>query len=236
MVTQVDSKKVAILQSNYVPWKGYFDLIGYVDHFVLLDEVQFTKRDWRNRNQIKTPTGLQWLTVPVHTRGKYSQTISQTRIDGDAWRHKHLNALLANYRRAREFDKTFAAVEPIYLQKQIDSLSELNEMFIRAICESLGTRTPISHSHQFDLDDDPSRRLLTICQQLGATHYVSGPAAKSYLDVELFCVANIEVEWFDYSGYQTYPQLWGDFEHHVSVLDLLFNCGDRSREFLRHNS
>lgn len=108
-------KKVAILQSNYIPWKGYFDLIGAVDEFILYDDMQYTRRDWRNRNQIKTPQGVQWLTVPVRVKGKYEQKIRDTEIDGSDWAVAHWKALVQNYARAPHFAEIAAWLEPLYL-------------------------------------------------------------------------------------------------------------------------
>src|SRR5512141_1739419 len=123
-------KKVAILQSNYIPWKGYFDMIATVDEFILYDDMQYTRRDWRNRNQIKTPQGVQWLTVPVKVKGKYSQTIRETMIDGAEWAEIHWKSLAQNYRRAPHFNGVAEVVKPLYLEKQYPFLSDLNYAFI----------------------------------------------------------------------------------------------------------
>lgn len=116
-------KKVAIVQSNYIPWKGYFDMIAAVDEFILYDDMQYTRRDWRNRNQIKTPQGPQWLTVPVKVKGKYLQTIRETEIDGVDWVEAHWKAIVQNYRRAPHFEEVAAAFEPSYRQHQYSHLS-----------------------------------------------------------------------------------------------------------------
>ena len=226
-------KRVAILQSNYVPWKGYFDLIASVDEFVLYDDMQYTRRDWRNRNRIKTPTGLQWLTVPVAVKGRFEQTIRDTRIDGDAWVDKHWKALVLNYRRAPAFAATAAWLEPL-LRQPWAHLSVLNRALIEAVCARLGITTRLGNSWDYAPQGGRSERLASICAQAGATVYVSGPSARDYLDEQAFSRCGIAVEWFDYAGYLPYPQLWGGFEPAVSILDLLFNCGaDAPRYALR---
>ena len=228
------TKKVAIVQSNYIPWKGYFDLIAAVDEFILYDDMQYTRRDWRNRNQIKTPQGLQWLTVPVKVKGRYHQTIRETDLDGDGWRQDHWKALAQNYRRAAHFADVAAWLEPLYHGAPEQTLSMLNRRFIEAICGCLGITTRITNSWDYRLDEGKSERLASLCRQAGGSEYVSGPAAKDYLDPSVFEAQGMSVSWFDYQGYSEYPQLWGDFVHGVTVLDLLFNCGPDARRHLRH--
>lgn len=227
-------KKIAILQSNYIPWKGYFDLIAAVDEFVLFDDMQYTRRDWRNRNRIKTPQGLQWLTVPVKVKGRYLQAIKHTEIDGEAWACEHWKCLKANYSRAPHADHVFGGLEALYLGAKYDTVSHLNRVFIEWICRYLGIETKISSSSQYLLVDGKTERLVSICQQAGADEYISGPAAKDYINTDLFSAAEINLNFFDYSGYAPYRQLWGDFEHGVTVLDLLFNCGPDSVNYMRY--
>lgn len=226
-------KKIAISQSNYIPWKGYFDLIASVDEFVLYDDMQYTRRDWRNRNQIKTPHGLQWLTVPVLIKGKYHQAIRDTLIDGTAWASAHWKSLSMNYSRAPHFQAIASWLEPLYLTSKQAYLSLLNREFLDAVCSFLGIRTSLIDSSDFCLAEGKSERLAEICLQAGATEYVSAPAAKDYLDEEVFLERGVKVTWFDYSGYREYPQLWGAFTHGVTILDLLFNCGPESRQYMK---
>ncbi len=226
--------KIAIVQSNYLPWKGYFDLIAAVDEFVLYDEVQYTRRDWRNRNKFKTPQGLQWLTVPVKVKGRYLQTIKETEIDGDTWRENHWKSLSSNYSRAPYFREVSETLEPALLHGRQLLLSDLNSDLLKTVCSYLGITTRIRRASEFGLEQGKTERLLGICLAAGATTYVSGPAARDYLDESLFRSANVSVEWFDYRGYSPYPQLWGAFEHGVSILDLLFNCGPRSASYMRY--
>lgn len=225
--------KVAIVQSNYIPWKGYFDLIGAVDEFILYDDMQYTRRDWRNRNRIKTPQGLQWMTVPVDAKGKYSQTIFETRIADASWAVKHWKMLQLNYGRASCFDEVANWVEALYLDRTYTSLSELNRTFITAVCEYLDIETTISASSDYRLASGKSERLANLVLQAGGNHYLSGPAARDYIDESVFAREKIELSWFDYSGYPEYPQLWGDFEHGVTILDLLFNCGKEAPKYMK---
>ena len=226
-------KKVAIVQSNYLPWKGYFDMIAAADEFILYDDMQYTRRDWRNRNQIKTPQGLQWLTVPVRVKGKYHQAIHETEIDGAEWAEVHRKALTQNYRRAPHFDEVFALLEPLLQGGRHSHLSQLNRELLQAICGYLGITTRLRDSRDFVLADGKTERLADLCAQVGATEYISGPAAKDYVDEGVFAARNIALHWFDYAGYPSYPQLWGDFAHGVSIVDLLFNCGRESHRYMK---
>jgi hypothetical protein len=225
-------KKVAILQSNYIPWKGYFDLIANVDEFILYDDMQFTKNDWRNRNKIKTPKGLEWLSIPVGT--DISRKIKEVALPNNGWQIKHLKSFEINYGRAQYFDEIMTLLKPVYLNQNIKTLSEFNRKLIEYVCSYLGIKTKISYSWDYTLGDGKTERLVHLCQQANAQIYVSGPSAKDYLDENLFKEKMIQVEWFDYAGYQEYPQLWGDFEHGVSVLDLLFNSGSSARSYMKN--
>lgn len=227
-------KKVAILQSNYIPWKGYFDLIAAVDEFIIYDDVQFTRRDWRNRNVIKTPQGTQWLTVPVQVKGKYYQKIKDTLIDTTSWSSEHWKTLTQNYKRAPYFQEIANWLEPLYLAQSYTHLSHLNLRFIEAICGYLGMKTTIKLSEEYTLVEGKTDRLLNLCLQAGATEYISGPAAKDYIEENLFLEQNIQLTWFDYTGYPEYPQLWGDFVHQVSIIDVLFNCGRKTANYMRY--
>lgn len=228
------AKTVAIVQSNYVPWKGYFDLVRAADLFVLYDDVQYTRRDWRNRNRIKTADGTQWLTIPVDVKGKYAQTVRETRIGDPGWAANHLTRLRHAYARAPFARVLLPAVADLYAEAgQFETLSEVNALFVRRLCDLLDINTEIVDSAAYRLDNpDPSGRLLDVCLQAGATEYLSGPAARAYLDEELFRRAGVAVRYMDYAGYPEYPQLHGPFDHAVSVLDLLFMTGPRAVEYL----
>ena len=225
--------KVAISQSNYIPWKGYFDLIASVDEFILFDDMQYTRRDWRNRNKIKTPDGLQWLTVPVKTKGKFTQKIYETELERGAWQKNHWEAFVKNYSRSKHFEYISEFLKPLYKDVTYKMLSDLNKNLIIQICEFLGIKTKISNSSDFSLKNGKSERLVDICLQIGAVEYISAPAAKNYLDLQVFRKSNIEVSWFNYSDYPKYEQLWGDFEHQVSIIDLLFNCGNDAKKKMK---
>jgi len=227
-------KSIAISQSNYIPWKAYFDMIALVDEFVLYDDVQFTRRDWRNRNKIKTPSGIQWLTVPVKVKGKFEQRIRDTELDGREWAVTHWRKLSLNYGKARFFKEVALWLEPIYLQESFATISDLNRRLIVAICKYLTLNTIISNSSDYALQDGKSERLAGICEQARASHYISGPAAKSYLELAPFTAKNIIVQWYVHEDYPEYQQLWNGFDHGVSILDVLFNCGVDSRKHLRH--
>lgn len=226
-------KKVAILQSNYIPWKGYFDLINRVDEFVLYDDMQYTRRDWRNRNKIKTQNGTAWLTIPVEVKGKYSQIIRDTKISEKNWNTKHWKTILQAYSKAAYFKEYKDFFEDAYLNATEMYLSEVNMRLITAVNQILGISTPIKWSHDFDLVEGKTERLLGLCKSLEATTYISGPAAKDYLDESIFLRDGISVEWMDYSGYPEYTQLFPPFEHGVTVLDLIFNEGPSAINFMK---
>ena len=226
-------KKIAISQSNYIPWKGYFDLINSVDEFVLYDDMQFTRRDWRNRNQIKTPTGLQWLTIPVETKGKFHQRINETEASDSNWTKRHLRALELNYSPSAYCAHYWDVVREMYLDCASTNLSEINHHFLTSLNRLLGITTPLRWSSDYCLTGDRSGRLLNICRQAGATVYVSGPSARGYLEEAIFNQAGIQVAWMDYSDYRPYRQLHGDFRHDVSIIDLLFNEGPRAPDFMK---
>jgi hypothetical protein len=227
-------KKVAIVQSNYIPWKGYFDLMAAVDEFILYDDMQYTRRDWRNRNQIKTPQGVQWLTVPVRAKGKYHQKICETELDGNDWAASHWRSLTQNYRRARFFNDIADWLEPLYLQETFENLSALNRRLIESVCAFLGIKTKITNSWDYRLCEGKTERLADLCVQAGGSEYISGPAAKDYIVEQFFKDRGVKLTWFDYTGYSEYPQLWGEFTHGVTVVDLLFNCGRQAPQYMRY--
>ena len=226
-------KKIAILQSNYIPWKGYFDLINMVDEFILYDDMQYTKRDWRNRNKIQTPQGLKWLSIPVEVKGKYFQKINETKINEKDWGKKHWAMIKQNYSKAKYFKEHKNIFEELYLDCNEEYLSQINYKFIVSICKILGITTTIRWSNEFELTDGQTEKLLGICKDCNADIYISGPAAKDYFDADLAKKENIKVEWMDYSGYKEYNQLSPSFEHGVSILDLIFNEGSNATKFMK---
>lgn len=227
-------KKVAISQSNYIPWKGYFDNIKTVDEFVLYDDVQYTKRDWRNRNKIKTPKGLKWLTIPVEVKGKFHQRINETKISDKDWPIKHLNVLKSHYNKAKCYNEVVCFIEELYHTATQENLSEINHHFISKICIFLNIDTKINFSSEYSLlEKGKTEKLVNLCMQLDAGEYYSGLAAKNYMDELLFEKENIKVFYFDYSNYPEYSQLYGKFEHQVSILDLIFNEGKAAVNYLK---
>uniref|UniRef100_UPI004047E7BD WbqC family protein n=1 Tax=Polynucleobacter sp. TaxID=2029855 RepID=UPI004047E7BD len=227
-------KKIAIVQSNYIPWKGYFDIIAASDEFIILDDVQYTRRDWRNRNQIKTPQGVQWLTVPVQVKCTHHKIIREIKINGTDWAATHWKSILQNYSRAPYFLEIAEWLEPLYFNGSFINISQLNRSFIEAICNYLGIKTRITNSWDYTLVRGKTERLADLCMQSGGTEYISGPAGKNYLDEKIFSDFGIKLTWFNYEGYPPYPQLWGEFTHGVTILDLLFNCGKDSPKYMRY--
>ncbi|MFY4787840.1 WbqC family protein [Aliarcobacter butzleri] len=227
------SKKIAILQSNYIPWKGYFDIINMVDEFIIYDDMQYTKRDWRNRNRIKTQKGLEWITIPVEVKGKYFQKINETKISEKNWAKKHWQTIAHNYSKTKYFKEYKSIFEELYLSCNEDFLTQINFKFITAINCILEINTNIRFSNEFKLVSGQTEKLVSICKQCGADTYLSGPGAKSYFDMNLAKTENIKVEWMQYNDYKEYNQLFGKFEHHVSILDLIFNEGKEAKKFMK---
>lgn len=226
-------KKVAISQSNYVPWKGYFDSIALVDDFVIYDDMQYTKRDWRNRNMIMTAGGKKWLSIPVEVKGKYLQKINETKISDKNWNKEHWNLITENYKKAPYFIEYKDFFEDLYLKNTSIFLTEINYKFITAICKILNIETKFHFSSDFVLAEDRTERLVGICEKLNATDYFSGPAAKVYMDEAVFQHANVNLNYFDYSNYPEYKQLHEPFDHAVSIIDLIFNTGTEAKSFLK---
>ena len=225
-------KKVAIVQSNYIPWRGYFDLIASVDEFIFLDDVQFTKRDWRNRNQIRTSTGPKWLTVPVKTKGKFFQKICETKISNQEWQNLHWALIEKNYCKANYFEEVSAFLKPVYTNHNWTSLSQLNRALIEKVLNYLKVDTKLSWSWEYNCTGSKSEKLLNIVKSSNANIYVSGPAAKCYLDIKLFQKSGLEVKWFNYDNLKSYPQIGEDFISKISIIDLIMNVGKKSIEFL----
>ncbi|MDB4534164.1 WbqC family protein [Vicingaceae bacterium] len=231
-----NNKVVSIVQSSYIPWKGYFDIIDRSDHFILLDDVQFTKRDWRTRNKIKTPNDEKWLSIPVN-KGSRLQRIFETEIHDSQWNTRHWSIIENAYRKAPYFNEYSGFVKGLYENATQTSLSEINHHFLVNLCQWLGIDTPISWSMDYGINtDDATVRLVQLCQAENASTYVSGPSASDYINVERFEDAGIEVVFFEYDGYKAYEQLSQPFTHFVSILDMIFMCGKQSLELIRENT
>lgn len=227
-------RRVALIQSNYLPWKGYFDIVHDVDLFVFYDDVQYTKGDWRNRNRIKTPQGTQWLSIPTgHT---LDQRIFEIELKSSAWQRQHWQTLKHNYAKCPHFERYREYFEHVYLGTAWQTLSDLNQAVIRHISrEFLGIDTEFADSRSFTASGHNLGRLLDVIAKTGATSYVSGPAAKNYIVPARFAERGIELVWKDYSGYPAYPQRFPPFEHHVSIVDLLFNTGPEAPWYIWAN-
>ena len=208
--------------------------MALADEFVIFDDMQFTKRDWRNRNLIKTSNGLKWLTIPVEVKGKYYQKINETRVSSKTWNEDHLVQFKHNYRQAEYFKDVFPWMENLYLNCKFELLTEINQYFIEAIIKYLNINIKILRSEEFILADDRTERLVKICSEREASIYFTGPAAKSYINEELFKSKGISVNYFDYSEYPIYSQLNGNFEHSVTVFDLLLNEGKLGSKFMKY--
>jgi hypothetical protein len=226
-------KRVAIVQSCYIPWKGYFDLINMVDEFILYDDRQYTRRDWRNRNRIKTPRGSQWLTIPVQVKGRYEQRIDETLVSDPDWAKRHWTTLQHAYAATPHFDDYRCRLEGVYTGLGDPRLSEINRRLLEEICGLLGIETTLSWSTDHEADGAKTERLVSLCHASRADTYLSGPLAREYLDEERFVDAGITLEYMDYSGYSEYPQIHPPFDHHVTVLDLLFHTGEDARRYMK---
>lgn len=223
--------RVGIIQSSYIPWRGYFDFIDDVDLFIFHDDLQYTKNDWRNRNKIKTDKGTIWLTVSVNYNST-SQLICDTTIDySHRWNQKHINQIKQYYGKAPYFSEYRNDLFDI-LQNKFLTISDLNITLCKWIMEKLCIKTPLRFSSELSPIGKKTERLIGILKKVGATTYLSGPTAKDYLEEERFKQAGIGLEYKVYD-YPEYPQLYGKFEPQVSVLDLLFNCGNDSRKYLK---
>jgi hypothetical protein len=218
-------KKIAILQSNYIPWKGYFDIINAVDEFIFYDEMQYTKNDWRNRNKIKGAQGVQWLTLAVRQHS-LMQKINETQVFDAKWNMKHWRTLAQNYAKAPFFRQYKDELEQLYAELTTPLLSEINATLIKFVCRHLGITTQLTWSTDYTLAEGKTERLVQLVLDAGGTEYLSGPAARDYVQADLFEQAGIKLDWIDYGGYPEYKQLGpAPFEHGVSILDLLFNTG-----------
>jgi hypothetical protein len=224
-------KRVGIIQSNYLPWRGYFDFIDSVDLFIILDDVQFSKGSWRNRNQLKTSTGLHWLTVPVPSKS-YLLNIDQVLINysNQTWKNKHRQQLKQSLEKAPFYQDAIDIWETA-ISADDQKLSNLNVRLIKLTCDYLKIITPIVMSSDYSVTGVKTERLIQLLKSVNATHYLSGQNAKNYLDEDLFRQNNICLEYKTYD-YDPYPQIWGNFIGSVSVLDLIANLGNEAKNYI----
>lgn len=226
-------RKIAILQPNYIPWKGVFDLINKVDVFVFYDDVQYTVKDWRNRNKIKTPNGDIWLTVPVIHKGRRNQLIKDAEIDlTTQWQQSHFKSIKSNYSKSK-FYKTYEyLLEEIYIKREWRSISELNIFSTKLIAKALNINVEWHNSSEFNFEGDKNGdKVIKLCKTLDCNYFINGPASKAFMNEKLFEEENITLEYMSYD-YKEYDQLYPPFNHYVTVLDVLFNCGENAKELI----
>ncbi len=233
--------RLGVLQSGYLPWLGFFDQINRCDLFIIYDDLQYTKRDWRNRNRIKTSQGIFWLTVPIRAKGAIKKRISQIEICYQQdWPRKHWKALKMNYARAPFFHQYSSFFCELY-KKRYTYLSQLNRAIIEYCLKQLGITTPVIYSYEIGIEDeylkqckgkiDPTERIIYLCKYFGAHTFLEGSAGRNYINKALLKRAGIKLEYQDYI-HPTYPQLFGPFVPYLSVIDLMFNCGEESLKIL----
>ncbi|MBT3504617.1 MAG: WbqC family protein [Piscirickettsiaceae bacterium] len=223
--------KVGVIQSSFIPWRGYFDFIASVDAFVFLEDVQYTSCGWRNRNKIKTPKGTEWVTIPVMRGGK-DLLIRDAKIDcSQGWIKRLQGSWTTNYGRSEFFNETVELLAEIETTRY-ENLSSLNIELTKRICDYLSITTPLIDSSDLSLEGTKTDRLIDLLKKLNATSYLSGPSADVYLDKEAFRRNGIRLEYKSYD-YEPYPQLWGPFEGTVMVLDLIANCGPDAKNHIR---
>jgi len=220
------NKKVIISQSNYIPWKGYFTTMRKATHFVIYDDMQYTKRDWRNRNLLITPSGPKWLSVPISVSGKYHQKINEAEVSDPDWARKHWNFIEINYRKSPYFKEYAPIFEDLYNSLRSSKLTDINLLFLKKCVELLKIDIEFIDSRKFVLSGDRTEKLVNICKEIGADEYFTGPAAKNYMDEEMFTQKGISVTYYDLSNFPEYKQMWQGFSHNVSILDMFFNLGD----------
>lgn len=226
--------RLAILQPSYLPWIGYFDQIAKVDQFVYLDDIQFTRRDWRNRNKIRTAEGWSWLTVPVIQKNQFTQPLLETRIDSSSnWQMKHLNSIRHNYIKTEFFDLYFPQIETI-INKDCDLLLDLCLELTENLKNWLGISTPTVRSSDLNITEKKGDKILALCRKLKATNYLTGDLAKDYLNESEFLSYNIRLEYHNYK-HPSYLQRYPEFVPYMSIIDLLFNQGEKSLGILKQN-
>lgn len=214
---------VTIHQPDFIPWLGFFDRMARSDHFIVLDDVQFIRRGWHNRDKIKTPNGAAWLAVPVKQRGKYHQLIKDVEVDNDQnWRKKHLHALKMAYSRAKNFAPCFDRIQEIYSGKQ-RFMIDINMELLRYMASEFGITTKVSFSSHIEVEDSASLKLVNLMKAVKGTVYLTGTGAKDYLDEAAFSRKGITVKWQEFS-HPVYKQLHGEFIPMLSAMDFIFNC------------
>jgi hypothetical protein len=227
------TKRIAIIQSCYIPWKGFFDLVSRCDEYVIFDSAQYVKRHWHNRNKLMTAKGTEWITIPVISKSRFEQPLDEVEIS-EPWAERHWKSIELSYKKAPFFASEAEWIRTCYeAADKLRRLTDVNRLFFEAVMSKLNIKTRLVPDRQYALAGQKSERLLNICRSASATHYLSGPSARAYLDETIFEEAGIKVEWMAYGPYPTYPQLYGPFEHAVSILDAIFNLGVEARTALQ---
>jgi hypothetical protein len=222
-------RQVAILQSNYIPWKGYFDLIHDVDLFIFYDDVQYTHSDWRNRNKLLTRNGPRWLSIPAGHNLK--SLICEVEIPDQRWKQQHRSIIEQNYRSAPFIKESRPLLDFLY-ENSITNLSDYNQRAIKHLSDILGIQTQFTDSRLLGINGRKTERLIGILDKVGATKYISGPAARDYIDESLFAEAGIELLYKEYPPYPPYRQCFNPFSPFVTVLDLIFNVGADASQYI----
>lgn len=226
--------KIAISQPTYLPWTGYFDLIDQVDLFVLLDNVQFVKQSWQQRNRIRTDKGLQWLTVPIVFRGRHGQLIKDVQIRDLEFARDHSRAIELAYRRARFFSQHFPALKVQLEELREGLLLNLNSGLIRWALEILNIRTPLVQASSLGVDGKRTELLANICGAVGATEYLAPIGSAEYLlaEQDVLRQRGVDISFQNYEHPQ-YRQVFAPFQPFASVIDLIFNRGDEAAAVMR---
>ena len=221
-----------MLQSNYLPWKGVFDMINQVDLFIFCEDVQYTRKDWRNRNRIITSNGVSWITVPVKSKNRRDQLIYQAEICNKYnWQRKHFKSFQTNYSKALFYNEYKWIIEDIYLSREWKNLSNLNIYTTKLISKVLKIKTKFINSLDLDYKGKKDDMIIDVCKKLNADYFLSGPAAKNYINPQKFKDEKIVLNYTKYE-YPEYNQLHKPFYHFVTILDLIFNCGDNSPYYI----
>tara|TARA_B100000676_G_C17933421_1_gene762218 strand:- start:96 stop:791 length:696 start_codon:yes stop_codon:yes gene_type:complete len=226
------SNKIIITQSNYIPWKGYFTSMKKATHVILYDNAQYTRRDWRNRNKIITPNGPSWLSIPIDVKGKFHQKINEARVKDNKWSLDHWNKIVQNYKKAPCFDEYSIHFKDLYTKQlcEYEYLSDINRVMLQKCIDLLDIEIKVLDSREFDIRGGKTEKLINLCNDLEANEYFTGPAAKGYMEEDLFEKNNIKLTYYDLDGFPTYKQLWDGFDHYVSVLDMFFILGSETKE------
>lgn len=217
-------KTVAILQPNYIPWRGYFDLLSRADEFIIYDDTQYTRRDWRNRNKIMLGGKETWLTIPVDVSGKYTQLIRDVEIADAGWQSLHPKSLKHAYSKAPFFGDVMDLLSPLYERHAYSHLLDADLAFLEMVCSYLGLTARITLASDYIAEGTKTEKLVNLCRAANATHYISGPAAKSYMETDRFAAAGITLSYMKYPTYPAYDHV-STYGQAMSIVDALAHCG-----------